>query len=75
MLPAVMLFAAKTAQGALPSELKVRHHILVTHAATFTPRERERKGQNERENKGREMCRAVDAHSEAFTTGYVESNI
>ncbi len=72
MLPAVMLFAAKTAQGALPSELKVRHHILVTHAATFTHRERER----ERDRmKGRELCRAVDAHSEAFTTGYVESDI
>lgn len=73
MLPAVMLFTAKKARGALPSELKVRHHILVTHAATFTPRERERdriKGKT-----GREMCRVVDAHSDAFTSGYVESNI
>lgn len=58
MLPAVMLFMAKKARGALPSELKVRHHILVTHAATFTHTERERKKQNERENKGSEMCRA-----------------
>ncbi len=58
-----MLFAAKTAQGALPS------HPSDPCGHLHTERERERDRM-----KGREMCRAVDAHSEAFTTGYVESN-